>query len=87
MRNLPFRIGVLWHQWGYPVGDINVPGAVKPVEEYRVSVGTGFMFRNGMGSMDISLGYGLVGSVEENGNEDEVWRLGLSISGLERWWD
>lgn len=87
LSNLPFRIGVLWHRWGYPVGDINVAGAINPVEEYRFSIGTGFMFRNGMGSLDISLGYGLVGSVEENSNEDEVWRLGLSISGLEKWWE
>jgi hypothetical protein len=85
--NLPFRIGVMWHRWGYPVGDVGVPDAIRPLEEYRVSVGTGFMFRDGMGSLDISLGYGRVGSIEENGNTDEVWRLGLSISGLEKWWD
>ncbi len=87
LKNLPIRLGVLRHHWGYRVGDVNVSGAVQPVEETRVSLGTGFVFKNGMGSFDLALGYGWVGDKEKNGNEDRVWRLSLSISGLEKWWD
>ncbi len=84
--NLPIRLGAMRRHWGYRVGDVNVPGAVQPVEETRVSVGTGFPFSNGMGQLDIAVTYGWVGDKAENGNEDRVWRLSFSIAGLEKWW-
>ena len=49
-----------------------------------VSIGTGVPFRNWLGTIDMSLSYAWIGSIEDNGYESEALRLGVSISGLER---
>jgi hypothetical protein len=73
----PLRFGFMWRRWGYQVGG-------SPVEERVVSVGTGVPFRNWLGTIDMSLSYAWIGSIEDNGYESEALRLGVSISGLER---
>ncbi|MFT5234328.1 MAG: hypothetical protein ACI9UQ_002373 [Candidatus Krumholzibacteriia bacterium] len=79
LGNLPFRLGASYHQWGYQIG-----GA--PIEEYTFSVGTGFGFADDMGQMDLSFSYGIIGDLETNGVKSEVYRLGISVTGLESWW-
>ena len=74
--DLPFRVGVQWRQWAHTVGG-------SPVYERTVSAGTGFPFSNRLGMIDISLSYSLIGDEADNGYRSEVWRLGLSITGLE----
>ena len=74
--SLPVRLGFQWRQWAQTVG-----GAA--VEERTVSVGTGFPFRNRLGMIDLSLSHSWIGDLEENGYRSRVWRLGLSITGLE----
>lgn len=79
LSNLPLRFGVSRGQWGYRVGD-------EPVREWRVAAGTGFVLAGGGGRVDVGISYGRVGDRERNGYVDDVWRLALSVVGLERWW-
>lgn len=78
-NNLPLRFGVSRGQWGYRVGD-------EPVREWRIAAGTGFVLNAGNGRVDVGLSYGRVGDRDRNGYVDDVWRLALSVVGLERWW-
>ena len=86
--NIPFRLGVMRRHWGYRVGDVSDPASAQPqpVEETLVSIGTGFPFRSGMGHMDVAFSYGWVGDKELNGNVDHIYRLSISVAGLEKWW-
>jgi hypothetical protein len=34
----------------------------------------------------VAVSYGLIGDLEKNGLESEIWRLTISVTGLERWW-
>lgn len=79
LGNLPFRLGVNYHRWGFRLGD-------SPIEEYTFSIGTGFGFADDMGQLDVSFSYGIIGDLETNGVQSEVYRLGVSITGLESWW-
>jgi len=79
MNNLPFRLGASAHRWAYGVGG-------NPIDEYTVSIGTGFAFARDLGQLDLSLSYGIIGDLEKNGMRTEVYRLGVSITGLESWW-
>jgi hypothetical protein len=56
------------------------------VEEKWINVGTGFLFGQNLGELDVALSYGMIGDLEKNGLETSVWRLGVSVTGLERWW-
>jgi hypothetical protein len=58
----------------------------NPVDEMSVSVGTGFPFRQNLGELDVAVSYGTIGDLEKNGLESTVWRLTISVTGLERWW-
>ncbi len=78
LANLPLRLGVATGRWGYRVGG-------EDVREWRVAAGTGFAFRDGGGRLDVALSYGRVGDRQRNGYEDEVWRLAVSVTGLEKW--
>jgi len=73
----PLRFGFLWRHWAHAVGG-------PPVHERVVSVGTGFPFANRMGAIDLSLSYAWIGDEADNGYRSRSWRLGVSITGLER---
>jgi len=73
----PLRIGVSWRRWAYEVGG-------EPVDERTVSVGTGFPFQGKLGMIDLALSYSLIGDRDQNGYRSEVWRLGVSVIGLEK---
>jgi len=77
--NVPLRVGASFKRWAYRVGG-NV------IDEKTISVGTGFPFRQNLGELDLAISYSLVGDLEKNGVESTVWRLTLSVTGLERWW-
>jgi len=79
LSNLPLRVGASVRRWAYRVG-----GAV--VDEKTVSVGTGFLFGQNLGELDVALSYGIIGELKKNGLESEIWRLTISVTGLERWW-
>ncbi len=77
--NLPLRAGFGWRRWAYTLGG-------DDVIEKTFSVGTGFPFGQDMGQMDVGLSYALIGSMADNGMESRVWRLSVSVTGLESWW-
>ncbi len=79
LNNLPFRFGVGHHRWGYRVGGAEL-------DDYSVSVGTGFAFAGDLGQLDLSLSYVVIGDLAKNGVQSRVYRLGVSITGLEAWW-
>ncbi len=79
LSNLPLRLGVRVQRWAYRVGG-------EVIEEKTISVGTGFLFSQNLGELDAAVSYGLIGDLEKNGLESEVWRLTISVTGLERWW-
>jgi len=78
-NNLPLRLGANYHVWAYRIGG-------EPVAEYTFSIGTGFGFSRDLGQLDLSLSYGMIGDQEKNGVRSDVYRLGVSITGLEAWW-
>ena len=84
MGNMPIRVGVSYKRWAYGVGGPGDKGAM--IEEKTISIGTGFPFRQNLGELDVAVSYGLVGELEKNDLESEVWRLTISVTGLERWW-
>jgi hypothetical protein len=73
--NLPLRLGATLRRWGYRVGG-------EEVRELRIAVGTGFPFRRNTGNLDVAVSHGWVGDMDENGSQDRVWRLTVSVSGL-----
>ena len=84
MGNLPIRLGVSYKRWAYGVG--GTADKAAPIEEKTISIGTGFPFRQNLGELDVAISYGLIGELEKNGLESEIWRLTISVTGLERWW-
>ena len=77
--NMPIRLGAMARQWAYSI-DGNL------IEERALSIGTGFAFQGGRGTLDLALTYGRVGKIEEHSVSSEYWRLTASVTGLERWW-
>jgi hypothetical protein len=79
LRNWPLRFGLTFRRWGYRL-------AGEEVRETHLSCGTGFPFREGGGHLDLAVSYGWLGDLEKNGLEDRLWRLTVSVAGLEKWW-
>jgi len=78
-NNLPLRVGVQYKRWGYQIGG-------SDVEEKTISLGTGFPFRSKMGMLDVALSYSMIGDMAKNGMESKIWRMSVSVTGLEKWW-
>ncbi len=78
-NNLPVRVSTGFRRWAYTIGG-------EPVDEWTWAAGTGFPFRGDMGQLDVALAHSRIGSVEANGRESSVWRLTVSVTGLETWW-
>ena len=86
LSNLPLRLGVGFRRWAYGVGGTVEDGKGAVIDEKTISVGTGFPFRQNLGELDVAVSYSLIGDLEKNGLESEIWRLTISVTGLERWW-
>ncbi len=78
-NNLPLRLGGRYRRWGFLVGD-------EEVQEKTISIGTGFPFHNKMGMLDLALSYSMIGDQAKNGMESKIWRMTVSVTGLEKWW-
>jgi len=78
-NNLPLRFGVRYRRWGHLINGAEV-------KEKTISVGTGFPFRRKMGMLDVALSYSMIGDVATNQMESNVWRMTVSVTGLEKWW-
>ncbi len=79
LDNLPLRLGFSTRQWAYQVGG-------SSLQENTFSIGTGFPFRGKLGVMDLGLSYSRIGDLEKNGLEDSVWKLSITVTGIEKWW-
>ena len=77
--NLPLRLSAGYRRWAYAIGG-------QPVDEWTWAGGTGFPFRGDMGQLDLAISHSRIGGLQENGHESSVWRLTVSVTGLERWW-
>jgi hypothetical protein len=78
----PWRLGYHRAEWGFrdTEGD--------RITEWFVTGGTGFLMRGGaggMGVLDLVVEYGLRGSRDVNGMEEQMLRLGLGFAGGEPW--
>jgi len=78
-RNLPLRVGYSLQKWPYRVDG-------EDILERRISAGTGFSFRDRSGHLDLALSHAWIGELGKNGSRDRVWRLTVSVAGLEKWW-
>ena len=77
--NLPLRLSTGYRRWAYTINGASV-------DERSYAVGTGFPFRNDMGHFDLAISYNRIGDRGDNGYESDVWRLTVSVTGLEAWW-
>ncbi|MCP4572351.1 MAG: hypothetical protein GY838_08355 [bacterium] len=77
--NLPLRLSGAYQKWGYRIGG-------EPVEELSFSAGTGFPFGHDMGQLDVALTWGKIGDLGTNGLQSDLWRVTVSVTGLEAWW-
>lgn len=79
LRNLPLRLGAFIRRWAYKVGE-------NEIRERRLAFGTGFPLQKGAGHLDLAISYAWVGNLADNGSEDRIWRLTVSVTGMEKWW-
>jgi len=78
-NNRPLRLGVQYKRWAYQLNG-------EDIIEKTVSVGTGFPFRQKMGMLDVALSYSRLGDQAKNGLQSDIFRVTVSVAGLERWW-
>jgi len=78
-NNLPLRLAASYRHWGYTVGG-------EPIDQRTLSAGTGFPFRGNLGQLDLAVSWSTVGELAKNGYKSDIWRLTVSVVGLEEWW-
>lgn len=76
---IPVRAGFYRNQWHleFPQG--------KPVISNFFTLGSGFPLPGGPGDLDFTLEFGKIGSATDNGIDEKVFRLGISMSFSESW--
>ncbi|MFH1844739.1 MAG: hypothetical protein ABIF77_16220 [bacterium] len=77
--NLPIRFGAAVRQWGYKVGG-------NEIDELQLTFGSGFPLQRGSGHLDFAISHVWVGDLDRNGSEDRIWRVTVSVIGIEKWW-
>jgi hypothetical protein len=76
---IPLRLGFSMAQWHleFPAG--------TPVRSTFFSIGSAFALPGGPGSVDVTAEFGRVGSIQDNGIDENMFRLSVSLSVSERW--
>ena len=79
LSRIPLRFGYYEDRWHlqFPEGE--------GVTARFVTLGTGFPIPGGPGSVDISLEFGQIGSMGDNGLDERVMRIGIGINVSEPW--
>jgi hypothetical protein len=79
LGRIPIRIGFYTDSWHleFPEG--------KPVRSYFVTIGSAIVLSRANGSLDFAFEFGTIGSSEENGVEEQMFRFDLSLSVSEPW--
>jgi hypothetical protein len=75
---LALRAGAYVRRWNYSLQG-------HRVQEWGITVGTAIRMLGGGSRGDIALGYSEVGSLQENGVREKIWRLAFSLTGSEKW--
>ena len=78
-HRIPLRIGYYQNQW-----HLEVP-AGEPVISRFFTAGTSFSLPGGPGRIDLSLELGQIGSLDTNGADERMARLGFGFSLAEPW--
>ncbi len=76
---LPLRLGFYENRWHveFPQGE--------PVHARFITMGTGFQLPGGPGRLDLSVEVGQIGSVDNNGLDERMVRIGVGLSASEPW--
>jgi hypothetical protein len=76
---IPLRLGFFEDRWHleYPDG--------RPVRSRFVTFGSGFGLPGGPGAVDLSFEIGQIGSVNDNGVDERVFRFAVGLSASEAW--
>jgi hypothetical protein len=79
LSRIPLRFGYCEDQWHleFPTGE--------GVTARFVTFGTGLSFPGAPGGIDLSLEFGQVGSIDDNGIDERVMRVGVSLNVSEPW--
>ena len=76
---IPLRLGFYQNRW-----HLEIP-AGEPVTSRFFTMGTAFSLPGGPGRIDLSLELGQVGSLDDNGADERIARLGVGFSLSEPW--
>lgn len=76
---IPLRVGFSMDRWHleFPAG--------SPVRATFFSLGSAFPLPGGPGSVDITAEFGRIGSLQDNGIDEDMFRLSISLSVSEPW--
>lgn len=76
---IPLRLGFSTSRWHleFPAG--------TPVRSTFFSIGSAFPLPGGPGSLDVTAEIGRIGSLQDNGIDEDVLRISFSLSVSERW--
>ncbi len=75
----PWRAGFYMRKWNYQLNG-------NDVNEWGATLGTGIPFRGGRARADLAVTYGRIGSLSDNGVEEDVFRIVVSVSAGEKWY-
>ncbi len=79
LSRIAFRLGISYQ----PYYSLDLDG--NTISERLVSIGFGLPFTMNNAQIDMALCYGTRGSINPNGLTEHLFRLGVSISGSEKW--
>jgi hypothetical protein len=75
----PLRIGYYQNTW-----HLEIPSG-EGISSRFVTLGTGFPMPGGPGTLDISIEFGQIGSIDHNGIDEQVVRCGIGLNVSEVW--
>lgn len=76
---IPIRLGFYENVW-----HLEYPGG-QPVKARFFTFGSGFSMPGGPGILDLSFEFGKIGSIDDNGLDERMIRIGLGLSFSETW--
>ncbi len=79
LKQRPIRVSVRYEKLPYTMPDD------QEITKLQFAIGTGLMFKSGLGKLDAAVQFGETGSVDTNGFADRSVRFVMSITGSEQW--
>jgi hypothetical protein len=78
-ETLPVRLGAYYRQWHYSLGG-------SRITEWGVTAGSGVSLSGGRSRVDAAIGYSRIGNQDDNGVNEDLFKVVFSIAGGERWY-